>query len=32
VLQTLNDRDWGRAYYGVTGGNRVGTFGWEHVP
>ena len=32
VLQTLNDRDWGRAYYGLTGGNRVSTFGWETVP
>jgi prepilin-type N-terminal cleavage/methylation domain-containing protein/prepilin-type processing-associated H-X9-DG protein len=32
VLQTLNDRDWGRAYYGLTLGNRVSDFGWSTVP
>ena len=32
VLQTLNDREWGRAYYGLTGGNKVSDFGWNTVP
>jgi prepilin-type N-terminal cleavage/methylation domain-containing protein/prepilin-type processing-associated H-X9-DG protein len=32
ILQTLNDRDWGKAYYGINGNNNVSAQGWEYIP
>lgn len=32
VLQTLVDREWGRAYYGLTGKNECYTAGYEYMP
>lgn len=32
ILQTLRDREWGKAYYGLTGKNRVYEDGWTYEP
>lgn len=32
VLKTLEDREWGKKYYGLTGNNKVSRTGWEYIP
>lgn len=32
AYETLADREWGRAYYGLTGRNRVSDLGWTYLP
>lgn len=32
ILKTLQNREWGKAFYGVTGRNKVSEVGWTYVP
>jgi len=32
IYKTLANREWGRAYYGLTGRNRVSDLGWTYLP
>ncbi len=32
ILKTIENREWGKAYYGLTGRNQVSDIGWTYVP